>query len=383
MLWRTKTVYVFGAGASHFAGYPLGKDFWPFVKRFAEKSKIVGAAGPRSGPLPVDDINRVNAVIDNTDNLELLFSLLELTHMAPGSAGGILPPLSGAWDTLNKGYTGWPNPWDNFRQELTGLITQALLYYQHNLNNFLFPDDPLCREAEAELKKAGSPLPPLPPEISSLARPDVKDAAEAYAKRLKGYDHIISFNWDLLHETILYRGRKWRWSDGYGFVANNATKPLHSTVTLYKLHGSVNWSQRTPDTPIEVTDPEQLFARVPSGRPGALNLDPDRGRKNIIIPSLLKTPGGHSLLLDLWFKAGDALRCAQEVVAAGYSFAGGADTVAYYLFVSSLARNRHKPTVIVIDPGIESITTWQRLCDEAGLHEPQHEKCRFEDWLLR
>jgi len=381
MFFKSKKVYVLGSGASHFAGYPLGKDFWPFVRCFASKSRAAGASGAPGASVSVDDINRVEAVIDDSDNLELLFTLLELTHTGLGTAARIPPALSGAWDILKKGYNGWPNPWDNFRLELIGLISQALLYYQHNLNNFLFPDDPLCRAAEAELRKHGQSLPTLPAEITNLVGPSVKNALDMWAKRLKRDDSVISFNWDLLHETALYRAGKWRWSDGYGFVLSNATKRLDSTVRLYKLHGSVNWSQETADAPIKITDPEQLFARAPAGKPGALNFGPDRGRKSLIVPSFLKTPEGRAELLDLWFKADDALRSAHEIVAAGYSFAGGADTIAYHLFVSSLARNRHRPKVVVVDPGPDGIRTWQRLCQEAGLAEPAHQKRRFEDWV--
>lgn len=330
-----------------------------------------------------DDIQRVNAVVDDADNLELLFTLLELTRASPGSAKGIPPALAAAWDILKRGYNGWPNPWDDFRSELIGLISQAFLYYQYNLNNFLFPGDLLCRAAEAELKKAGQSLPPLPANIQALDKAKVNTTLDAWSKRFKKGDAIISFNWDLLHETALYRAGKWRWSEGYGFLASNAAKRPRSPVMLYKLHGSVNWLQETADALIEITDPEQLFDRIPPGvgRTG-LNPEPDRGRKSLIVPSLLKTPSGRAGLLKVWFQAADILVEATEVVAVGYSFASGADTIAFYLSVSSLARNRYKPTVIVVDPGDEGIKTWQRLCEEAGLAKPQHDKRRFEDWLL-
>ena len=52
-------------------------------------------------------------------------------------------------------------------------------------------------------------------------------------------DCIISFNYDISLDSKLHQSGKWEVGDGYGFSADGL--PTGSSVTLLKLHGSINW----------------------------------------------------------------------------------------------------------------------------------------------
>lgn len=52
-------------------------------------------------------------------------------------------------------------------------------------------------------------------------------------------DRIITFNYDLSLDAKMRQSGKWCIGDGYGFTAEGL--PTGSTVSILKLHGSINW----------------------------------------------------------------------------------------------------------------------------------------------
>lgn len=147
----------------------------------------------------------------------------------------------------------------------------------------------------------------------------VSDVAGRWVEFIRPGDQIITFNWDLLQEWMLWRVGKWHYADGYGFHAPNAVRDDHSRVTLLKLHGSVNWAQR------DEQDVEPDIVCTTDFFPGASD-DPqisDKGLTDwsdghrLIIPTSLKDISTNRLLLGVWNPAAAVLQHAAEVIVIG------------------------------------------------------------------
>jgi len=50
----------------------------------------------------------------------------------------------------------------------------------------------------------------------ALDRELTRSALNSWTELLKPGDTIITFNWDILHESVLWRAGKWNFADGYG-----------------------------------------------------------------------------------------------------------------------------------------------------------------------
>src|SRR5580698_1017704 len=82
------------------------------------------------------------------------------------------------------------------------------------------------------------------------------NAYDSFARRKAGPDSgIITFNYDIALERALAKAAKWDVGNGYGFSFLH-NRPA-SEVTVYKLHGSVNWFKE----PINDVPPPVIFPR--------------------------------------------------------------------------------------------------------------------------
>ena len=48
----------------------------------------------------------------------------------------------------------------------------------------------------------------------------VRKVSEAWARLVRPGDVIITFNWDILHEVILWPSGLWSYRDGYRYIRN-------------------------------------------------------------------------------------------------------------------------------------------------------------------
>ena len=152
------TVYVFGAGASHHAGYPLAGELWN------QLSAWVRGGGPECDPYR-DGIAELNQLYGDLANFEEI--LTELDDCPPGSHAA----------ALNKTYLG---------------------LLRSNVRNCLPEYFNTIRQRPALL-------------YDQFAR-----------ERVRAGDLIITFNYDLACEQALKTVGRWEISDGYGFqVATN------------------------------------------------------------------------------------------------------------------------------------------------------------------
>ena len=82
------------------------------------------------------------------------------------------------------------------------------------------------------------------------------NAYDSFAQQKTGPDSsVITFNYDIALERALAKAGKWDVGTGYGFPF--LPNRLASKVTAYKLHGSVNWFKH----PINDVPPPVIFKR--------------------------------------------------------------------------------------------------------------------------
>jgi hypothetical protein len=147
-------------------------------------------------------------------------------------------------------------------------------------------------------------------------------AYNSFAGRVPGPgSSVLTFNYDIAIERALKQAGKWDIGDGYGFpiMYSGAT----SAITVYKLHGSVNWFK----DPLNDVLPPVIFPRD-LGLLGYEGLTDPR----IVGDSFYVDESGTFILLDpkksfhwekfwepLWKAAATRLRVANEVFIHGYS----------------------------------------------------------------
>jgi len=142
-------------------------------------------------------------------------------------------------------------------------------------------------------------------------------------------DTIITFNYDLLIEKMLWNRQLWNPFDGYGFVFNkNGNEKIQtSKIQILKIHGSINW--RSPDIffhpnlELAIDHPfknEPLFEglMIPKS-----NYDKQKYRKyplysHVILPTFSKSPQ-YIWEMQIINKSVNICRKADEIYILGYS----------------------------------------------------------------
>ena len=159
-------------------------------------------------------------------DLELISTLIDLSEKNPGVLGAVhLPDLRAA------------------RYGFARLVTSAFQWHSMRVGAWIF------NETENErLDWSGRPL----------NRRKFLDVIQAWANLVNGGDTIITFNWDLLHEMILFKSEKWDHGKGYGFQFRPA-RAIQSRVIVLKLHGACNWALRSTDEKPFVDYADQFF----------------------------------------------------------------------------------------------------------------------------
>lgn len=170
-------------------------------------------------------------------------------------------------------------------------------------------------------------------------------------KELQPGDCVISFNYELLAETILKKnGQKFT-------VANPWINPddVRDAILLCKPHGSLNWKQRSPENGRSVeflNDPmredEIDFAETENCtmQPGIIG--PVPYKSEIILPELQvrNVPSFFYLLVAQWRSAIEHLSMCEKLIILGYGFPPE-DLHAQYLFADAGAKRKSSKRVEV------------------------------------
>lgn len=343
-----KRVFVLGAGASAVAGYPLGLDLWRFLRD--SESPELGAKQRRDSVIGALDPIVRTYLPDGCDRLDLekLFTLLDLAHL------GTAP--------LKLRVSDWPLT----KRQIMGMIAETFQWHQYEFQAVII-----------EGRQAQTLHGPQPFGLG-LRRDPVLSAIEKWAGMLLPGDTIVSFNWDTLHESVLWRAKKWHYANGYGFPVRDAPPETHSPITILKLHGSANWAQRSEDDCEPESEHKGTFF------PGAVD-DSETFRRAtgtwndgryLIVPSYLKDLSANRLLLRLWERAREALGEADEMTVIGFSL-NEADAPARHLLGSALDRNQNLREVLVIAP---EQFEWGRFCYRFAKRQ-RSSYAKFEDWI--
>src|SRR5882724_1588405 len=113
-----------------------------------------------------------------------------------------------------------------------------------------------------------------------------------FIEQLAPDDAIITFNYDLVVETALYKRRLWNPSDGYGLEFKGTETVSESSkfktqICLYKLHGSLNWDTSAVGLSYYYDDNKPIFPGFEDKlRPSR----PYKGKvgRNWLMPSFIK-----------------------------------------------------------------------------------------------
>lgn len=327
-------VFILGAGASRFAGYPLSPDLWKFIRDFPV-IEFLAKKRAESVTKAIEEVLRVvpPKVVDKP-NLEELFTLLDLAAIGT-------EPL--ALRNIN---------WTELRPKVMGMISEVFLSHEYDLRTRLLDD-------------------PASPAATVL---------QNWTSFLREGDVVVTFNWDILHEGALWRAGKWHYADGYGFRCPDVTGTTPSKVKILKLHGSVNWAQRTEhDCEPSIEHKHTFFAGSWGDHDDYLKgAGQWNDGRNLIIPTYLKDIAGNRLLLHLWIQASEALANASEVIVVGYQLYP-ADAPARQLLGTSLLRNRELSTVLLVSPN-QGFDHWDEFCLNIGKTRRLVRKT-FEEWI--
>lgn len=177
---------------------------------------------------------------------------------------------------------------------------------------------------------------------------------EAFVDCLSEGDVVITFNYDLVVDSELWRRRQWNPRNGYGPTFNSPgisqeASKVPTRFPIYKLHGSLNWSSRGPfEGPIRLEgfydDGKPIFPGYLADESPPPYARYQGGRAPCwVMPSFIKNFAVPELL-TVWELAQEGIRRSDEVVVIGYSLPE-ADAAACLLL--GAARFKEKRLTIV------------------------------------
>ena len=206
---------------------------------------------------------------------------------------------------------------------------------------------------------------------------EIKNIYQKFANNLvRTDDSIISFNYDLILDSLLKNTKMWSECTGYGFKIKGYDlkecwdpKPTsQQSKTIYlKLHGSLNWGRCIVPDPY---NGNEIVVNVHSILPSRVNkhilpfestdiASYNSPYKNMyetfIVPPILSKEDFYktNILQHLWYKAKDELIKSKEIFVIGYSFPA-TDYLAEFLFRQSIASpfSKNDKKVIFINKDI-------------------------------
>jgi hypothetical protein len=299
-------VFIFGAGVSKPAGFPLAKELMAELRAELDRETLVGQAETLAETwdrLYEDEIFRAQ------DDAELNFTRLQLRTRTIRSRARAEEPVD-ADGTLS------------LYQSLPMLIDASFMRLHEQISQ--------------------------EPERIGYLRDFVR-------RHVRAGDIIVTFNYDCLTELALHQEGRWGLRTGYGLDLADTYADLRGIADptdchVIKLHGSAGWIScfdravpgfrqgGLPNPEFE----ELLISQTLRQHFGLGHLEPHdpqtprTAQQHVVLPTYLKSIWPYPLPV-LWKKAGELLQSAQRVVVVGYSFPA-ADTPAQALLLGSIPR---------------------------------------------
>lgn len=379
-------VYVVGAGVSKTVGYPLGGELSDEVNRYIRGS---GRAYDRFDykkvwPALCDWLEKnKNPLIKEayrTKQIEQLFTILDQAAMLKRSiAENAVRQRGKEANQTWANYESFDTTTENYQKYRSILLWALETYLQFKHRNDV-----------------------------AASQTNEWNNLRAFGRKLCRSDVVITFNYDSTLERVLLQGGKWSPHDGYGFELvfqksesdQRRVRLKKSQIKVLHLHGAVGWyKRRVVRDNCEIPSPggvipEEALTPAPIGT--MISLDPDflrdlgveavdaslptppaDERQIFLHPSFFKDfelegPHGQtSPFIELWKKAAESLRKAEQIFIIGYSLPS-ADSAALTLLLTNCDREK----VRIINPdGHARLRLIRLLSGTFSL------KKSFEDWL--
>jgi NAD-dependent SIR2 family protein deacetylase len=190
--------------------------------------------------------------------------------------------------------------------------------------------------------------------IEEALKGDVCEKHKALADLIDQNDTVISYNYDLLIDKAL-RSKTKLTDEGYRlsfyrtYQDGGWSRPDSegSSVSLLKLHGSLNWLRcRICDSVLLWrSEKVSIWPTVSCPKCGAQGETMER----VLIPPLLVKDYGEPAINYLWFEAVGALHRADEIIVIGYSLPP-TDFASETLLLSGLGQRRKEVPVTIVNP---------------------------------
>lgn len=205
-------------------------------------------------------------------------------------------------------------------------------------------------------------------------------------------DKIISFNYDLLVEQMLWKRKLWNPFTGYdGFeFKKNGNEHVHDSKTnVIKIHGSINWRSPDiffhPDLELAIDHPfknQPLFEGLHISKS---NFDKEKYKQYplhsyIVLPTFMKSPQ-YNWEISLINNSLDFCKSSDEIYILGYSMPD-VDYITNLLF--STMKKDSRINIVLWDKDEDvALKLSKKLVEKYGfrMENITHENTRIEEWI--
>lgn len=386
---RQRRVFILGAGASLYAGFPLATKLWSFLLDHNDVDmggmEWIDAHLAAASPAERERL---------TSDIELLLSTYQAGQLprVAGLRDRSVPPPEGSEEdkallrASQRHLMEKAKPFDfdsYYRariirrgsgavnwgpQALSGLVESIRTAFLHHHvcirfgKNCYSPKEPWTVYAKC----------PCFPQRSFHQKH--WRTREAIKRIFAPGDTIVTFNWDALLESILWSAGRWSFSDGYGFETfmapsfrrslSRKTRSMlsrESPIKVLKAHGSINWVTTPTIDSVALEFVDAIFG-LPISNTYTYSMNeefPDwpYTQRVFLAPTYMKDYSTDPILGENWDRIISALKDADQVTVIGYSLPPE-DAISRNLLAHALRQNtRCKELHIVAPEGVQD-TQW-------------------------